>query len=99
MKVRSLVAMLIVSPMATPLLGATGEPCSNNLAPYVAITKPTNGQYFTWGSTVRLKADAADSDGTITNVQFFADGELIGAVTIPPYTNVWPNVFPPPDEL
>ncbi len=92
------VGCLLMLACAAVRAGAIGEPCSNNQVPYVSITKPTNGQYFTWGATVRVQATAGDTDGTITNVEFFADGALLGSVTSPPYTNIWPSVYPPPDQ-
>jgi arylsulfatase A-like enzyme len=46
--------------------------------PTVAITSPSAGAVFTSPATINLTASATDSDGTIANVQFFADGVLVG---------------------
>ena len=53
--------------------------------PTVTITSPTyNGVHFI-GDTVLLSAEALDPDGTVTNVEFFVDFELVGSITSPPY--------------
>ena len=56
-------------------------------APTVSVTGPTNGSTVRLGSSVTLKANAADTDGTISSVQFFANGAAIGGPdTEAPYT-------------
>jgi plastocyanin len=59
-----------------------------NLTPTVAITSPTNLSRFDSPSSFTLSADAADpdQDGAVTNVQFFAGTNLLGAATTAPYT-------------
>ena len=64
----------------------------NNTLPTVSLTAPgPGGQYFA-PATIALSASAADSDGTIASVQFYADGSLIGTSTAAPYGIVWDNV-------
>jgi len=46
--------------------------------PVVTMTAPTNGSTVGVGTGVALKANATDADGTITSVQFFANGTAIG---------------------
>ena len=54
--------------------------------PTVAITSPANNTAFTAPANITITADPLDSDGTITNVQFFDSGTLIGTVTSAPWT-------------
>ena len=82
-------ALIAISP--SPLHAS--DPCSTNLFPFVSITKPTNGQTFTWASTVRIRATASDPDGSIARVEFFADTNYLGSATNAPYTNNWPGVY------
>lgn len=66
---------------------------TSNAAPTVSITAPTNGQQVSDRDAkdssklteIDFKANASDSDGTITKVEFFQDGTLIGADTATPY--------------
>lgn len=58
-------------------------------APQIAITYPANNAVFVAGSDISIVADAADTDGIITNVEFYYDGSLIGEDNIPPYTITW----------
>jgi hypothetical protein len=56
----------------------------NNL-PLVTITNPTNGATFTAAAAFNIEADASDSDGSITNVQFFSGTALLGADSTAPF--------------
>ena len=59
-------------------------------APTVSVTNPTNGSSYTVGANLNLTANAADSDGSITQVQFFVNGVPQGAIdTVSPYTATW----------
>ena len=55
-----------------------------NVPPTVSITSPTNGAVFAapWSGTI--KATAADSDGTVTRLQFLAGTTVLGTLTNPP---------------
>jgi plastocyanin len=57
-----------------------------NIAPTVAITSPVDVSRFTAPASFNITADASDSDGTVTNVQFFAGATLLGSDTAPPYS-------------
>jgi len=64
-----------------------------NFFPSVDITSPTSGTNFLPGSDITITADAADSDGTVTKVDFFANGNIkLGEITAPPYSLTWTNV-------
>lgn len=63
-----------------------------NQSPTVAMTAPASGSSFTAGSNIALAANAADTDGSVAQVQFFANDTLIGSDTTSPYTFTWPTV-------
>jgi len=62
-----------------------------NSYPVVALTQPANNAGFVNPASVALAATASDADGSITNVEFFADGVKIGESTTDPYTAAWMN--------
>ncbi len=70
--------------------------------PTVAITSPTNNGIYYVGDAIVITADASDSDGTVTNVELYLNGELIQRTTNHScevnvtFTNgVWPSVWHP----
>jgi glucose/arabinose dehydrogenase len=54
--------------------------------PSVTITNPLNGASFTAPAIVPIKADAQDSDGSVTNVAFFDGSTFLGETNNTPYT-------------
>jgi len=60
-----------------------------NIPPTVAITSPLNNSTFTQGRPMTLTAVAADFDGVVTKVDYFAGETMIGSVNTAPYTLVW----------
>jgi sulfur relay (sulfurtransferase) complex TusBCD TusD component (DsrE family) len=60
-----------------------------NVAPTVALTSPAAGQSFNSGSAIVLAATASDSDGTISRVEFYADGVKLGEDLGAPYSLNW----------
>lgn len=68
-------------------------PCnSSGNPPMVSITNPAAGGAFSAPATVSVTADAQDSDGTVAQVAFYANGTPIGTATSSPYTIQWANV-------
>lgn len=63
-----------------------------NSAPSVSISAPASGAVFNAPASITVSANAADSDGTVTQVQFFANGSPIGTDTGAPYSVDWTNV-------
>ncbi|GAA5647279.1 Ig-like domain-containing protein [Vibrio proteolyticus] len=57
--------------------------------PSVTLTSPAQGQVFLAGSNVTLNADASDSDGSISKVEFFANSQSLGSLAQPPYRTGW----------
>jgi Concanavalin A-like lectin/glucanases superfamily/Bacterial Ig domain len=73
-------------------LTATSNPVTvtvGDMPPTVSITSPGNGAMFQMGANIPIIAAASDSDGTITQVQFFANNLPIGTVVSPPYSITW----------
>ncbi|HUR45351.1 MAG TPA: Ig-like domain-containing protein [Candidatus Saccharimonadales bacterium] len=61
-----------------------------NLRPHIQLTAPNAGPFFT-GTNLIVSADAVDVDGEISGVQFFANENLIGAVSTAPFSISWSN--------
>ncbi len=53
--------------------------------PTVALLDPENGYLFRSPASISLTADAADTDGFITSVEFFQGSSLVETVTTPPF--------------
>lgn len=58
----------------------------------VNLTSPTNGAVYYSPATVSLVAVATDSDGAITNVEFYQNGSLLYTDTTSPYSYDWTGV-------
>ena len=65
---------------------------AGNSAPTVSITSPANGATFTAPASVTINADAADSDGSVSQVDFYSGSTLIGSDTTSPYSFAWTGV-------
>lgn len=59
---------------------------AGNTPPFVELTSPAEGTEFTAPATITLSAEASDSDGTVTDVAFYANGALVGRDTTSPYS-------------
>jgi hypothetical protein len=63
---------------------------TTNRPPQVSIVYPHPYETFSIGAMlIKIKAEAFDPDGSIAQVQFFADGKQIGVATNPPYNILW----------
>jgi predicted phage tail protein len=63
-----------------------------NVAPTVSITTPVNNAAFVAPASITINANAADTDGTISKVDFYNGTTLLGTDTISPYSYGWTNV-------
>jgi chitinase len=72
-------------------LGTCGTGGTNQ-SPTVSLTAPANNATFTAGATITVSANAADSDGTVAQVQFFRGTTSLGVDTSSPYSVSWSNV-------
>ena len=70
----------------------TAAASPSNVAPAVSLTSPTAGSRFAAPAQIPLVAVASDSDGTISNVAFYAGTTRIGTATTAPHSMTWPNV-------
>ncbi|PFG58269.1 chitinase (glycosyl hydrolase family 18) [Vibrio sp. ES.051] len=64
------------------------DPPQNEI-PTITLTSPSSSASVTAGEVVNLTADATDTDGTVSKVEFFVDGELVGQATSAPYAASW----------
>ena len=65
---------------------------ASNAAPSVSFTNIATNISFSAPTSVTLSATAADTDGTISKVEFYNADTLIGTVAASPYTFTWNNV-------
>jgi hypothetical protein len=66
-----------------------GEVGMGNQQPTVTLTSPLEGQLFGSGEVIGLAANAADADGQVVQVEFFADSQLVATDVEAPYTHDW----------
>jgi probable HAF family extracellular repeat protein len=60
--------------------------------PSVNITSPLNGAIFTPPTNITIAAAASDSDGTVSQVEFFQGTNSLGVDSSSPFSLVWSNV-------
>ena len=109
---KTVVLALTNSPLMTPINYQIGVPSgavvfiqATNPPLAAKIVSPLNGAVFTVPATIPLFAKATDLDGSVTNLEFFANGADLGAgqpvvldppgengVTGPVYFFNWQNV-------
>ena len=79
--------------VATDNLGATTTSAlvsvTSNALPTVNITAPVAASSYTTPSNITITANAADSDGTISKVEFYNGTALLGSATAAPYSFTW----------
>jgi beta-glucanase (GH16 family) len=72
-------------------LNANGA-APTNAAPTVSLTSPAAGATFSAPASLTIAATAADTDGTISKVEFYNGTALLATVTSSPYTYTWTGV-------
>ncbi|MES2538887.1 MAG: Ig-like domain-containing protein [Pseudomonadota bacterium] len=65
-----------------------------NTPPTVSLTAPLATDAHVGLANINLAANVSDDDGTITKVQFYRNGTLIGTATTAPYALTWTNAPP-----
>lgn len=60
-----------------------------NQPPIVGLTAPSSGRTYTAPGAITMTATAADADGTIAKVDFYAGSTLVGSDTSSPYSVTW----------
>uniref|UniRef100_UPI00054DB1C3 Ig-like domain-containing protein n=1 Tax=Aquimarina macrocephali TaxID=666563 RepID=UPI00054DB1C3 len=63
-----------------------------NIDPTVSITSPSDNSSFQEGASVTITANAADTDGAVSKVEFYNGSTKLGEDTSSPYEYVWQNV-------
>ena len=69
-----------------------GDGSPVNHSPSVTITGPANGEGFAAGSSITITADAYDTDGSISIVEFFQGNVKLGEDDAAPFELVWNDV-------
>ena len=92
----SSVGLYYVTAVATDAAGAhTSAPVvvqiTSLTAPLVSITTPANSSVVPSGTNLPVTATASDSDGTVTNVEFFLNGFRVANDTTAPFNYIWSN--------
>ncbi|AXY73420.1 T9SS C-terminal target domain-containing protein [Paraflavitalea soli] len=75
-----------------PQLSVIVDGAASNVPPTVSVTSPANNTSFTAPASITINATAADSDGTVTGVEFFNGTTSLGVDNVAPYSIVWNNV-------
>ncbi|NJM42752.1 MAG: DUF1349 domain-containing protein [Anaerolineae bacterium] len=60
-----------------------------NVGPSVSLSAPANNAVFIVPATVNIAANASDSDGTLSKVEFFNGPTKLGEDVTAPYTSSW----------
>ncbi len=60
-----------------------------NPPPTVSITSPASNAAFNQGQAITINATAADANGSVSKVEFYANGTKIGEDTTSPYSYTW----------
>lgn len=76
--------------MASPTSCGCGT--DPNIAPTVNITSPANNASFAAPATITFNANALDTDGSVSKVEFYNGNTLLGSDNASPYTYTWVNV-------
>jgi hypothetical protein len=66
---------------------------AGNVLPTVTITAPANGALVAPGTPLNLTATASDPDGTISRVEFYANGVKLGQDTSASYSVAWTPIL------
>src|SRR5918993_3118483 len=70
----------------------TPAPLPVNTPPTAALSSPTAGSKYAAPAIVSLAAAASDPGGSVSRVEFLANGTLVGTDTTAPYAFSWTNV-------
>jgi hypothetical protein len=63
-----------------------------DVPPTVTLTGPAEGASYVAPASINFTANAADSDGTVQRVDFYANGSLVGSTSTSPYQFTWTSV-------
>ncbi|MDB5255751.1 MAG: C-terminal target protein [Chitinophagaceae bacterium] len=63
-----------------------------NVAPSITLTGPANNTSLSAPASIAITANASDSDGSVSKVEFFNGTQKLGEDLSAPYTYTWTNV-------
>lgn len=82
-------SLAVAGAIATLSLLVLAAPKVSNKTPTASITSPAASTRFPMGSGVAIAANAADSDGQVVRVDFYAGKTLLGSDATAPYAFAW----------
>jgi hypothetical protein len=80
--------------VATDSVTYTLVTSGSNQPPVVSMTSPADGAHVAAPGAIALAADASDPDGTVTRVDFVANGSLIARDDTAPFAVTWSGAAP-----
>jgi uncharacterized protein (DUF1800 family) len=86
------VALATAEVVEVKTTGGGGGGTPTNIPPTVSITSPAANATFAPGASIEIVASAADSDGTVAKVEFYAGSTKVGTATASPWKATWANV-------
>jgi chitinase len=81
----ALLGLLFVGGLTVPIAQADAA----NNPPAVSIAWPRSGDAFSVSTLIKIKANVTDPDGSVAQVQFLVETNLIGVVSNPPFNLLW----------
>jgi len=81
--------LLLIPGVLLLMLTAHAASRPPNIAPTAVLTAPSAGAGFIAGTDILISANAADRDGSIARVDFYAGTSWLGRDTIAPYSIIW----------
>ncbi|HXJ61566.1 MAG TPA: Ig-like domain-containing protein [Verrucomicrobiae bacterium] len=91
-RVRAVAWIILILVASLPSL-AIAQPVGTNCPPQVSVTWPYPGTWwsdtFSLSTVLKIKAEATDPDGSVAQVRFFIETNLVGVATNPPFNIVW----------
>ncbi|MBI3416778.1 MAG: tandem-95 repeat protein, partial [Verrucomicrobia bacterium] len=63
-----------------------------NQPPSVSLTSPLNASTYNAPAVISLSANASDSDGTVSKVDFYQGATLLATLTAAPYAFTWTGI-------
>ena len=97
------VTVAYTKPSSNPLQTTSGGTAANitnqivinnciNVAPSAIITSPITNSSFTASANITITANALDTDGTVSIVEFYSGSTKLGSTSAAPYSFIWTNV-------
>ena len=82
----------LVMNQTAPTVAAFRGQATLTFPPSVGMLAPLDGQGFRAGTNIILKANAADADGKVVRVDYYAGTNLLGSSSAAPFQTSWAKV-------